>query len=63
MIEETHVKPEAKTKKQMAQDFKVSVRTFRKWLKPFIEEIGTPQKTYIYTPEQVRKIYEKIGEP
>jgi predicted site-specific integrase-resolvase len=63
MIDEPHIKPVAMTKKQLAQQYNVSVRTLRKWLNPFIEEIGTPQKTYIYTPEQVKKIYEKVGEP
>jgi hypothetical protein len=57
------VQPEAMTKTQLAARYKVCTRTLNKWIKPFMSEIGELEKTYIFTPEQVRKIYEKLGEP
>ncbi len=57
------IKPKAMTLTQLAQQYKVCTKTLRKWLKPFSADIGTRQNTYIFTPEQVAKIYERIGEP
>lgn len=57
------IKAVAKTKMQMAADYKICVKTFSKWIAPFIDQIGPRQNTYLYTPEQVKKIYELIGEP
>jgi hypothetical protein len=62
-MSDTHTKPEAMTLTQMAAKYKVCSRTIKKWIEPYLDEIGRPQRTYIFTPEQVRKIFEKIGEP
>ena len=63
MNNEPTTKPEAMTLTQLALKYKVCTKTVKKWLQPFIDDIGRPEKTYLFTPEQVRKIYEKIGEP
>lgn len=55
-------RPSAKTIGQLANEYQVSDSTMRKWLrtaklyKPFSE--GT-----IYTPLEVKKIYEHFGTP
>lgn len=46
---------------ELAAKYNVCVPTIKKWLSPFISYIGEPSG-YIYTPEQVRKIIQKIGE-
>ena len=51
------------TKSQLAQAYGICVRTLNKWMQPFILEIGTNPKTYIYNPEQIKTIFEKLGEP
>ncbi len=51
------------TKKQLAAQYGICVRTLTKWIEPFVDEIGTVNKTYMYTPEQVKLIYLKLGEP
>lgn len=51
------------TRKQLAAHYGICVRTFNKWIKPFIHEIGEIPDTKIFTPAQVRTIFEKIGEP
>lgn len=63
MITETHIKPVAMTKKQLAALYNVCPRTLAKWLKPFNEEIELNPGTYNYTPAQVKRIFEKLGEP
>ena len=50
------------SKKQMADLYEVSVWILNKWTKPFSEAIGE----YIgkcYTPNQVKIIFEKLGDP
>jgi hypothetical protein len=60
---EPHIEPVAMTKTQLAALYKVCPRTLAKWMKPFKNEIGVTAETYIYTPAQVKTIFEKIGEP
>lgn len=52
----------ALSKKELANMYNVSVWVLRKWLKPHTDKIGA----YIgrtYTPVQVQRIFELIGEP
>ena len=58
---EEHTKPRAQTKTDLARLYEVDPRTFAKWLKPF--DIKPLPGTYSFTPEQVKHIYETIGEP
>jgi hypothetical protein len=48
--------------KELAQLYGVCDKTFKKWLQPFTEVVGTRQGRY-YTIAQVRVIFEKLGEP
>ena len=63
MNRDTHIEAEAMTKTQLAALYKICPRTLAKWLKPFISEIGELPGTYIFTPAQVKTIFDKIGEP
>lgn len=56
-----HTKPTAQNMKTLARSYKVDPRTFSKWVKSF--GIKPLPGTYSFTPEQVKEIYEKIGEP
>jgi hypothetical protein len=56
-------KIKAMNKSQLARMYKVCTRTLNKWLAPFAHEIGEIPNTNTFTPEQVRIIFEKIGEP
>lgn len=56
-----HIKPKAQTKTDLARLYGVCARTFAKWIKPF--DIKPHPGTYSFTPEQVKHIYETIGEP
>lgn len=56
-----HTKPKAQTKTDLARLYEVDPRTFAKWLKTL--DIVPLPGTYSFTPEQVKQIYEKIGEP
>ena len=60
-MNEREIKIEAKTKTEMAQDYNVTLRTFGRWLIPFLEEIG--EYRGLYTPKQVGVIYDKLGLP
>ena len=55
------VRVKAKSKTEMAQDYDVNLRTYGRWVKPFLNEIG--EYRGIYTPKQVGVIYEKLGLP
>lgn len=55
-----HVKPYSP--KTLSAYYGVSIKTFRKWLLPFQEQIGKKNGHY-YTSLQVKIIVEKIGMP
>ena len=52
----------AATKKILASSYNISVKTFNKWLIPINSALGE-QTTNIFTPNQVKKIVEFLGEP
>lgn len=61
-MNELSTKPKAMNKTQLASLYDVGERTFSLWLKPFEIEIGE----YLgrcYTPLQVSRIFEFLGEP
>ena len=47
---------------ELSTIYDVCDRTFKKWIKPFEQEIGTKQGRY-YNISQVRIILEKLGLP
>lgn len=57
------IKPEAMNLTQLANQYKVCPKTFKKWIKPFMDEIQKAEGTYIFTPDQVQKIYKRLGTP
>jgi len=50
------------TSKQLADQYGVCVKTFAKWIKPFVKDIGV-RNGQIYSIKQVIIIYDKLGEP
>ena len=52
----------AYSKKELAEKYEVSVKTFNSWLKPFEEAVGEKRGRY-YTVNQVRTILEALGLP
>lgn len=62
MEEKRNIKIQAKSKLELATDYGISVRTFNKWVKPFENIIGKCVGR-IYTPKQVKLIYDSLGEP
>jgi uncharacterized protein YjcR len=52
----------SENKTSLAAKYGVSSKTFTKWLKRIGFEIPK-NKGYLYTPEEVRLIIEKLGEP
>lgn len=59
---EKKIKATAMNKTTLAKLYNIHVDTFTKWLEPFAEQIGTVTGR-IYTPKQVEKIFECLGEP
>jgi hypothetical protein len=55
-------KIKAMNKKQLADLYKVGLRTLNKWLEPFKDKIGE-QRGKMYNPKQVSIIFECLGEP
>jgi hypothetical protein len=49
-------------KKEMARLYGVSVQTFSRWISPHNEKIGAKQG-YYFSINQVRIIFEILGEP
>ena len=56
-----NIKPCAMNLSQLAVLYKVSPRTFKKWLKK--KGIPMPEDTYSFMPIEVKRIFEEIGEP
>lgn len=54
------IKPTTKT--QLAKAYGIDIRTFNKWLKPYYKVIGIPNGR-LFTPLQVKKIYQLLGVP
>jgi transposase len=52
----------AYSKKELAEKYEVSVKTFNKWLVPFTEKVGEKRGRY-YTVNQVKTIVEVLGLP
>jgi transposase len=52
----------AYSKKELAEKYEVSVKTFNSWLKPFEEKVGAKRGRY-YTVNQVKTIVEVLGLP
>ena len=53
------MEPRPMTLKELADRWNVSVRTVRKWLKPFERDIG-PRIGNVYSPHQVKIILSKL---
>ncbi len=49
--------------KELAQMYGVTSKTLSHWLQPFREKIKIKGKQKIYTPLQVKIIFECLGEP
>lgn len=52
----------AYSKKELAEKYSISIRTFNTWLKPFEEKVGAKRGRY-YTVNQVKIILEALGLP
>ena len=52
----------AYSKKELAEKYQVSVKTFNSWLKPFEEKVGKKSGRY-YTVNQVKTMLEVLGVP
>jgi transposase len=52
----------AYSKKELAEKYQVSVKTFNAWLKPFEDRIGIKRGRY-YTVNQVKTMLEVLGVP
>lgn len=59
---EKNIKIQAMNKTQLAAIYKVGMQTLKLWLEPFEEQIGE-YRGRTYTPQQVKKIFEFLGEP
>lgn len=46
----------------LANKYKVSVKTLKKWMKHFCPEVQLPQNCETYTPDQVKNIVNACGE-
>jgi len=55
-------KIKAQSKTELAHAYNISLKTFRNWIKPFEQEIGT-YRGKAYTPKQVETIRRLLGEP
>ncbi len=62
MKTENTQKIKAQSKTQLAIAYDIDLRTFNKWINPFLLEIGDYRGGF-YTPKQVGIIYDKIGSP
>lgn len=52
----------AYNKKQLAELYSINRDTLTNWLEPFKDKIGKKNGA-IYTPKQVKVIFEYLGEP
>ena len=62
MTQADNEKIRAQSKIELAAAYKVSLKTFRNWIKPFEQEIGE-YRGKAYTPKQVETIQRFLGEP
>ena len=62
MDNENKIEVKAYTLQELANLYDVSRHTFRKWLKPFLSDIGCIEG-HTLTPKQVLYIFEQLGRP
>jgi len=55
------------SKKELAYAYKVSTKTLNRWLIPHLKELGLTRLQYVkikvFTPAQIKVIFEVLGEP
>ena len=56
------IKLKAYSQGELAEIYEVDGRTFKRWLAPFVKDIGDRRGRY-YTIWQVKKIFEKLCLP
>lgn len=65
-MDKGHIQPEGYIKPmnltQLARLYNVSIVTFRKWLKPFQEELNLTDSK-IFNPKQIKIIFQNLGSP
>jgi DeoR/GlpR family transcriptional regulator of sugar metabolism len=59
----TSCKVQSYSKKELCQLYKVSTVTFRKWIQHLAIEGKINVSKRIFTPKEVKIIFEEIGEP
>ena len=59
---EARANVEAMTLCQIAKKYGIDIRTLKKWLLHFAQDIKPPIGSIVYTPDQVKKIVEACGE-
>jgi hypothetical protein len=59
-LTEIQIKPYSK--RQLAGMYEVSAKVFQTWLDPLEKELG-PRVGRLYTPRQVKIIFQKVGMP
>ena len=52
-----------KNKKQLAGEYGVNIKTFDKMLEPLIKEMKKLKGITIFSPKQIKFIYEELGNP
>jgi hypothetical protein len=60
--QEKNTKIKAMNKTQLSSAYNVGMQTLKKWLEPFENEIGV-YRGRTYTPQQVKIIFELLGNP
>lgn len=48
---------------QIAEQYKVSPRTLRRWLKPHNHTINKLDQSRLFTPREIETIYNLLGDP
>ena len=61
-IENQKLEVKAYSTKELSLIYQVSDKTFKKWIDPFMDEIGQ-KRGRLYTINQVKTIFLKLGTP
>lgn len=59
---EDNIRAIAQSKHQLAESYNISLYTLSRWIEPIKEVVGR-YRGKVYTPNQVKIIYEHLGHP
>jgi len=61
--QQEEVRLKSYSKSELKEMYGISAKTLSAWIKPFKEELNIKSNQRLYTPKQIKIIFDKLGNP